>query len=70
MPHFDGTITLGNILSFAGFVVLMLKMHVDNRERLARIEERAASTERRLERIDTRLEAFGDNLLRWIRGKS
>jgi len=36
--HFDGTITLGNLVSIVVFLATMAKLHVDNRERLVKIE--------------------------------
>jgi len=36
--HFDATITLGNLISFVVFLGTMAKLHMDNRERLVKIE--------------------------------
>lgn len=36
--HWDGTITLGNVVSMVVFVLTIIKLHIDNRLRLENIQ--------------------------------
>lgn len=38
MPHFDSTVSLGNIVTAVVFLITLIKMHTDNITRLNRFE--------------------------------
>jgi len=55
MPHWDGTISLGSVLTLAGMLLVFYRAHLANRDRLTRIESEVTKIpemEKQLRAID------------------